>query len=100
MHFDTLMEFDCQISEVLIKYVVRDNVLTNSLEVSFKVKSKDNSCTGQSLTAILFRNSLNQMISFHKGFPPFLTVHLFTPGGGGGTLGISGWGRAARTGNP
>ena len=96
MYFDTLMEFDCQISEVLIKYVVRDNVLTNSPEVSFKVKVKDNSCTGQSLTAILFRNSLNQMISFHKGFPPFLTVHLFTPGRGG-TLGISGWGCAART---
>ena len=54
MHFDTLMEFGCQIDEVLIKYVGRDNVLTNSLEVSYKVKVKDNSCTVQSLTAILF----------------------------------------------
>lgn len=54
MHFDTLMEFDGQIDEVLIKYVGRDNVLTNSLEVSYKVKVKDNSCTGQSLT-ILFQ---------------------------------------------
>lgn len=40
IHFDTLVEFGCQIDEVLIKYVVRDYVLTNSLEVSFKVKER------------------------------------------------------------